>query len=89
MSFGQATSTYYQENVDLNFFNYYLKGKGSLDLPEVLAYCTGSNDWHRFDAWPPTDFDEVSIFSLNWPAASLRESGKRGGGIRRICERPG
>ncbi|HLE56939.1 MAG TPA: CocE/NonD family hydrolase, partial [Rhodothermia bacterium] len=62
VSFGQATSTYYQENVDLNFFNYYLKGKGSLDLPEVLAYCTGSNDWHRFDAWPPADTDEVSIF---------------------------
>jgi len=62
VSFGQATSTYYQENVDLPFFNYYLKGKGTLDLPEVLAYCTGSDEWHRLDAWPPPGAVKTSLY---------------------------
>lgn len=65
VSFGQATSTYYEENVDLPFFNYYLKGKGTLDLPEVLAYCTGSDEWHRLDAWPPKSAAPFSIFLMD------------------------
>jgi hypothetical protein len=62
VSFGQPTSTYYQDNVDLPFFKYHLKGKGSVDLPEVLAYATGSEEWHRFDAWPPPGAGPFSIF---------------------------
>ena len=62
VSFETETSTYYQENIDLPFFNYYLKGKGTLDLPEVMAYGSGSNTWHRFDAWPPSNSFPVSYY---------------------------
>ncbi|NQV73233.1 CocE/NonD family hydrolase [bacterium] len=62
VSFETETSTYYQENIDLPFFNFYLKGKGTLDLPEVMAYGSGSNTWHRFDAWPPSDSSPVSYY---------------------------
>jgi putative CocE/NonD family hydrolase len=48
--------------VDLPFFNYHLKGKGTVDLPEVLAYATGSEEWHRFDAWPPAGAVPFSVF---------------------------
>lgn len=62
VSFEKATSLYYQENIDLAFFNYYLKDRGSLDLPEVLAFCSGTNEWHHFDTWPPEQAYPINIY---------------------------
>ena len=62
VNFGEEASTYYQENIDLPFFNYYLKGKGTLNLPEVMAYGSGTNAWRQFDAWPPLDATPVSYY---------------------------
>ena len=41
------------KKVELAFFNYHLKDKGQLNLPEALVFETGSNKWKRHDAWPP------------------------------------
>lgn len=62
VSFGQETGEYYREEVDLPFFNYYLKDKGELDLPEALVFSSGSNEWHRFDAWPPPQATPISLY---------------------------
>jgi len=35
------------------FFEYYLKGKGSLQLAEASVFETGSNHWTQCDTWPP------------------------------------
>ncbi|MEW6736954.1 MAG: CocE/NonD family hydrolase, partial [Acidobacteriota bacterium] len=35
------------------FFNYYLKDKGSLQLPEAYVFETGSNVWKTYEQWPP------------------------------------
>lgn len=51
--FGQKTSDYYQKEIELKFFEYYLKGRGAMDLPEALIFETGSNRWTTYDAWPP------------------------------------
>jgi uncharacterized protein len=51
--FGEGTSTFYQEEIETPFFNYHLKGEGSLDLPEAMVYETGANRWRRFEQWPP------------------------------------
>src|SRR5262249_20668390 len=37
IEFGSKTSLYYQEKVELPFFNFYLKDKGTVDLPEALV----------------------------------------------------
>ena len=50
--FGQETSTYYQKNFELPFFNYYLKGEGDFKAAEANVFFTGSNEWHAFDTWP-------------------------------------
>ena len=34
-------------------FKYWLKGEGKLDEPGAFIFETGSNEWRRFDAWPP------------------------------------
>ncbi|MFC6098949.1 CocE/NonD family hydrolase [Olivibacter domesticus] len=61
ISFGQETSTWYQKNMELPFFNYYLKGKGKFNSAEATIFITGSNEWKNFDTWPPK---EASIKQL-------------------------
>lgn len=51
--FGQPTSEWYQKNVELPFFEFYLKDKGEMNLPEATVFETGSNKWTTYDAWPP------------------------------------
>ncbi len=60
--FGSKTSVFYRENIELPFFNYYLKGKGSLDLPEAYVFETGADRWRRFDRWPPAGLEERSLY---------------------------
>ena len=53
VDFGQDTSRWFRDNVQARWFDYWLKDKGSLDLPRVLAFRTGENKWERYDSWPP------------------------------------
>jgi len=62
VNFDSNTSQYYRENIELPFFNYYLKGKGSLDLAEVTVFETGSNRWRFYDTWPPATAKEAYIY---------------------------
>lgn len=62
INFAQKTSLYYRENIELPFFNYYLKGKGQMKLPEATAYMTGGNEWHSFDAWPPKEAQSTNLY---------------------------
>ena len=43
ISFGSRTGAYYREQIELPFFNYYLKEKGEMKLPKVAAFETGRN----------------------------------------------
>ncbi|WP_348048466.1 CocE/NonD family hydrolase [Mucilaginibacter sp.] len=61
-NFGQKTSVWFRENVELPFFNYYLKDKGSMDLPEATIFITGQNQWHKFDTWPPKNTSEKNLY---------------------------
>ncbi len=54
ISFEAQTSDYYQKEVELKFFNHFLKNKGDLNLPEALVFETGSNTWKKYDSWPPS-----------------------------------
>jgi putative CocE/NonD family hydrolase len=48
--------------VELQFFNYYLKDQGTLDLAEATIYDTGASEWLRFDVWPPADVTERQLY---------------------------
>jgi putative CocE/NonD family hydrolase len=70
----RRTRAYFQENVVLPFFNYYLKDKGALGLPEALVFETGTNQWRSFSQWPPTNAKERRLFfadngRLSWEGA--------------------
>jgi uncharacterized protein len=45
ISFGSKTGVYYREQIELPFFNYYLKDKGDFKMPGIQAFKTGKNEW--------------------------------------------
>ncbi|MCY7422932.1 MAG: CocE/NonD family hydrolase [Chitinophagaceae bacterium] len=54
LNFGENTNKYYQQK-ELEFFNFYLKGKGKSNLAEATVFETGSNKWKEYSAWPPKE----------------------------------
>lgn len=76
--FDAKTSEWYQNTVEVPFFNYHLKGKGNLQkLSEATIFFTGENKWHHLPAWPPTEVQTTNLYlqasgKLSWnkPTAS-------------------
>ena len=62
VSFGSKTGTWFQENVELPFFNYYLKDKGAAKLPEATIFETGANAWRSYPQWPPANTQEKALY---------------------------
>jgi hypothetical protein len=60
--FDSKTGEYFREKVELPFFNYYLKDKGILDLPEALVFVTGLNQWKSYPHWPPKETKEKNLY---------------------------
>ncbi|MFQ5789970.1 MAG: CocE/NonD family hydrolase, partial [Acidobacteriota bacterium] len=55
IQFGSKTSRYFQRNVQFPFFHHYLKDGPDPNLPEALVFETGSNQWKRYERWPPQE----------------------------------
>ncbi|WP_113654372.1 CocE/NonD family hydrolase [Pedobacter namyangjuensis] len=62
IKFGQPTSTYYQQELELPFFKFYLKGEGKFDAAEANIFITGSNQWKKFDKWPPATTESRNLY---------------------------
>jgi putative CocE/NonD family hydrolase len=60
--FGQNTSLWFRENLELPFFKYYLKGEGEMDLPKAAIFVSGSNEWKKFNQWPPKNTVEKTLY---------------------------
>jgi len=65
ITFGVKTAKRFREEIELPFFNFYLKDKGPpkgghyddgggrLNLPAAIVFETGANRWHDYTEWPP------------------------------------
>jgi len=53
VTFGAKTGEYFREEIQFPFFEKYLKGKGSENIPKVRVFETGSNVWRQYASWPP------------------------------------
>jgi hypothetical protein len=52
--FGSKTAEWYQNHIEVPFFNYHLKGKGNISAQkEATIFITGRNEWKEYDQWPP------------------------------------
>jgi len=62
INFESNTSEYFQREIELPFFNFYLKDKGSLSLPDVIAFETGTNQWRTHAEWPPKETATANLY---------------------------
>ena len=53
IEFGSKTAERFRRDIELPFFNFYLKNKGALNLRDAMVFETGGNKWHDYDQWPP------------------------------------
>ncbi|MDF1576786.1 MAG: CocE/NonD family hydrolase [Bacteroidales bacterium] len=69
--FREKNKYFYLHEIEYPFFRYYLKQKGSLDLPEAWVYDTGLMQWKSYDTWPPANTRMKGIWlaeggALSW-----------------------
>jgi hypothetical protein len=61
--FGQKTGQYFRENMELQFFNHFLKDKGDISqIKEVNLFDTGSYEWRAFDTYNPNGATETALY---------------------------
>jgi putative CocE/NonD family hydrolase len=60
--FGSNTSEFYRSEVEFPFFEYYLKGRREQELTEAIVFETGSNQWRRYDQWPPAEAQRRNLY---------------------------
>jgi uncharacterized protein len=81
--FGAKTSEYYQKNIEVPFFNYYLKGQGDANkIAEATVFFTGTNEWKTFETWPPKIVQNLPVYlnsdnKLSFTAPQSQESFSR------------
>lgn len=79
--FDVATAEFYREQIELPFFNHFLKDKGKLELPEAYVFETGTNQWRKHATWPPQQAAAKPFYlrasgklSFDPPTASERDA---------------
>ena len=66
VKFESNTAHWYQNNIEIPFFNYYLKGKGDdPGLSEATIFFSGENKWRKLDQWPPSVMQPKEIFLVS------------------------
>jgi hypothetical protein len=80
IGFGSKTSEWYQNNIEVPFFQYLLKGKGDISsIPEATVFMTGDNAWKQYDSWPPAGKRDVPLYlsakgGLSWTKPAVGNS---------------
>jgi len=77
--FGFATSKYFQNHIDFDFFKHFLKDEETeLNLPEAMIFETGANRWRRFDQWPPASVKKTCFYFHKGGALSCEKPSEAG-----------
>lgn len=61
--FTEKTGKWYRENLELPFFNHFLKDKGDISkLKEVNLFDTGAHVWRAFENYEPTAATDTALY---------------------------
>src|ERR1035437_1066323 len=60
--FGSNTSKYFQDSLEITFFNFYLKDKGDFNAAEATVFETGTNQWKSYSTWPPQNVKPTNLY---------------------------
>jgi putative CocE/NonD family hydrolase len=80
IQFGSNTAFWYQNNIEIPFFNYYLKGKGAdPNIAEATIFFSGEDQWHNLNQWPPSNSTPTPIYfqsngGLSWNRSTSSKS---------------
>ena len=80
VSFGSKTAAFYRAEIELPFFEKYLKDEKVAAPAEATVFETGSNVWRTFDQWPPKKVEPKQVFLsekgvLSFSQPTQKESG--------------
>jgi putative CocE/NonD family hydrolase len=62
IEFGSKTAEFFQREIQVPFFGHFLKGAAKPDLPRAYMFETGTNQWRRYDEWPPPNAKSRKIY---------------------------
>ncbi|SHK65816.1 hypothetical protein SAMN04488028_10722 [Reichenbachiella agariperforans] len=60
--FGEKTSTFFNNEVLTPFFSKHLKEDTDAALAEAIMFETGTNQWRKFDQWPPENLSYNTLY---------------------------
>ena len=60
--FNSKTAEFYREHIELPFFQRHLKDEGDTVHPEAWVFETGTNQWRKYDKWPPAQAQSKSLY---------------------------
>lgn len=62
--FGDSISSFYQKEIELKFFNHFLKGAGDgkTGLPEAYLFDTGKKQWRTFSEYPVKNSKKANLY---------------------------
>jgi putative CocE/NonD family hydrolase len=61
--FEQKTGDYFRKNMQLQFFDHFLKDKGDISaIHEVNLFDTGSHEWRSFDRYEPSASADTALY---------------------------
>jgi putative CocE/NonD family hydrolase len=73
MEFGSNINKFYRE-IETAFFNFFLKDKGNFTAAEATMFETGSNEWKKYDIWPPPTMTPTPFYFNEAGKLSLHKS---------------
>lgn len=60
--FGANTSQYFQDSIEIPFFNHYLLGNPEPAISGATIFFTGENSWKKFNKWPPQEVVNTNVY---------------------------
>ncbi len=79
IQFGSNTPPWFQNNIEIPFFDYYLQDKTDPKLPAATIFFSGENNWKTFSQWPPAEKQDRAIYlqpngDLSWEKPIAKNS---------------
>ncbi|MCU7492223.1 MAG: CocE/NonD family hydrolase [Bacteroidota bacterium] len=78
VQFKEKTGPYFLKEIELPFFNFYLKSKGTFTPNEATVFETGSNTWKTYEQWPPKSAVETSLYIQSGKGLSFNPPQNKG-----------
>ncbi len=85
--FGAATSDFFQDEVEVPFFEKHLRNKDVNKEPaEATVFFTGQNSWQTFTHWPPAGTKTVALYFSPNETAGFEKPSKNAGVSRYVSD---